>query len=45
MSATIAANTADDNEILDEACNAEFPKLYTDEITAPWMVTEGLLDD
>ena len=45
MSATIATNTANDNEILNEACNAEFPKLYTDTITAPWMVQVGLIDD
>ena len=45
MSATIATNTADDYGILDEACNAEFPKLYTDTITAPWMVEVGLLEE
>ena len=45
MSATITTNTADDYEILDEACNAEFPKLYTDKITAPWMVEVGLLEE
>ena len=37
--------TPDGNEILVGACNAEFPKLYTDEIMAPWMVAEGYLDE
>ena len=45
LSATIAANTADDNEILDEACNAEFPKLYTDKITAVWALEVGIIEE
>ena len=40
MSATIATNTADDNMILEKACNAEFPKLYTDKITAEFYLPD-----
>ena len=38
-------NSEDDNGILEEACNAEFPKLYTDKLTALLMVADGTLDE
>ena len=43
--ASSAYFTPDGNEILVGECNAEFPKLYTDEITAQWMVEEGYIDE
>ena len=38
-------NTGDDIEVLEEACNAEFPKLYIDKLTTLYFVNEGLLDE
>ena len=33
------------NEVLQEVCNAEFPKLYIDKLTTLWHVNEGLIDE
>ena len=40
-----AFDTPEENSFLKEACTADFPKLYTDKLTAPWMVGEGIIDE
>ena len=34
-----------DDEVLEGACDAEFPKLYEDRLTTPYMVGQGWIDE
>ena len=42
---TDAFYTPHGHEILQESCTADFPKLYTDKLTATWMVEEEIIDE